>query len=160
MIPSPAVEALALAALLSVGSVMDFRCRRLPDLITLPLIVAGFGSQFVVGGTDGLGFSLLGATLGFIAFWAIAKLYRLSRGTDGLGLGDAKLLAAAGAWLGPMFLAPIVFVGAILALLFVQVLRLRGEGISAQTIIPFGPFLSAAFFGFWCLKAAGWSWLS
>jgi leader peptidase (prepilin peptidase)/N-methyltransferase len=125
-------------------------------MITLPLIVAGLGLHLLDRGIDQFWFGLLGAGLGFLGFWTIARLYRLTRGTDGLGLGDAKLLAAAGAWLGPMLLAPVVFVGATLALLYVQVLRLRGETISSQMIVPFGPFLSAALFAFWCLKLLNW----
>lgn len=154
---STAFGTVTLAALLAVGSGIDLRERRLPDMITLPLIAAGLGLQFIDGGMDRAWSGLLGAALGFLSLWTIARLYRLTRGADGLGLGDAKLLAAAGAWLGPLFLAPVVCVGAMLGLAYVGVLCLRGESISAQTIIPFGPFLSAAFFAFWCLKAAGWS---
>ena len=154
---SAAIGTATLAALLAVGSGIDLRERRLPDMITLPLIAAGLGQQFIEGGVDRAWSGLLGVALGFLSLWSIARLYRLTRGQDGLGLGDAKLLAAVGAWLGPLFVAPVVFVGAMLGFGYVGVLRLRGEGISAQTIIPFGPFLSIAFFGFWCLKVAGWS---
>lgn len=97
------------------------------------------------------------ALLGFLAFYLIATLYRRLRGYDGLGLGDAKLLAAAGAWLGPLYLAPVVFVGAVLALVAALILRLLGRNVSLQMTLPFGPFLSASFFGFWCLKISGWS---
>jgi leader peptidase (prepilin peptidase) / N-methyltransferase len=155
---SSVFASVALVTLLAAASALDFRERRLPDIITLPLVVVGLGLQFYLGGFDQLWLGVLGAGLGFLAFWTIAKLYRVTRGVDGLGLGDAKLLAAAGAWLGPVFLAPVVFVGAMLALLYVQVLRLGGEAVSSQMIVPFGPFLSVAFFGFWCVKLAGWSW--
>jgi leader peptidase (prepilin peptidase) / N-methyltransferase len=148
-----------LAALLVVACAADVRSRRLPDIITVPLIAFGLGLQWLAGGLDQFWLGALGAALGFLSFWLIATLYRRARGYDGLGLGDAKLLAAAGAWLGPIYLAPVVFVAAILALATVQILRLRGEAITTQTIVPFGPFLSIAFFGFWCLKLAGWSWL-
>lgn len=152
------VGTLALVSLLTAGSVFDFHERRLPDTITLPLVIVGLGLQLLLGGLDQFLSGLLGAVVGFAGFWAIARAYRATRGTDGLGLGDAKLLAAAGAWLGPLPLAPVVFVGATLALLYVQVLRLRGETISSQMVVPFGPFLSAGFFGFWCFKLVGWSW--
>ena len=155
---SSLLGAVILASLLIAGSVVDIQSRRLPDAVIVPLIVIGLGLQFLTGGIDQFGFGALGAVFGFTAFWAVTKLYRLTRGVDGLGLGDAKLLAAAGAWLGPMFLAPVVFVAAVLALLYVQALRMRGEMVSAQMVVPFGPFLSAGFFGFWCLKLAGRSW--
>lgn len=140
---------------LLVVSVIDLHQFRVPDWLTLPLIVGGL----FVAATTGVGaFSThtLSAVVGFSTFAALAHLYRAKRNTNGLGLGDAKLLAAAGAWLGLSYLAPVVFVGAILALFYVLFLRARGEAISSTTVVPFGPFLSAAFFGFWCLKAAGW----
>jgi leader peptidase (prepilin peptidase)/N-methyltransferase len=100
---------------------------------------------------------ILAAILGFLSFYLIATFYRRLRGYDGLGLGDAKLLAAAGAWLGPLYLAPVVFVSAVLALVAALILRLLGRQVSLQSTLPFGPFLSASFFGFWCLKISGWS---
>lgn len=74
-----------------------------------------------------------------------------------LGLGDAKLLAAAGAWLGPLYLAPVVFIGAVLALGFALTLRLLGHKVSSQSTLPFGPFLGIGFFGMWCAKIGGWA---
>ncbi len=134
----------------------DIRSRRLPDYLTLPLIVLGVIQTQALN----LGALLphaLAALLGFLAFYLIATLYRRVRGYDGLGLGDAKLLAAAGAWLGPLYLAPVVFVSAVLALVAALILRLLGRNVSLQMTLPFGPFLSAGFFGFWCLKISGWS---
>lgn len=130
--------------------------RRLPDALTLPLIACGLGFHFLSGGAQQLGLAFTGAVLGFGAFWCVARFYRIARGADGLGLGDAKLLAAAGAWLGPLYLAPVVFFGAVLALLYVQVRRIRGDVITTETVVPFGPFLCAAFFGFRCLRVGVW----
>jgi len=86
-----------------------------PDWLTLPLIVAGL----VYAVSDGFGaglWSLMGAILGFLSLYHVSRLYRHLRHQHGLGLGDAKLLAAAGAWHGPLYLAPVVLLGAILAL--------------------------------------------
>ncbi|MEQ1901893.1 MAG: A24 family peptidase [Devosia sp.] len=136
-------------------SQVDIQSLRIPDVITLPLIASGLAVNVFLHGASSLWLFALGAALGFLSLWLAATLYARLRGRPGLGLGDAKLLAAAGAWMGPMFLAPTVFIGALLGLAYAGFLRLRGQRISSQTIVPFGPFLSAAFFLLWCLHLAG-----
>ena len=54
----------------------------------------------------------IGAAAGFAVFWSIGAAYRRYRGRDGLGGGDAKLLAAAGAWVGWQGLPLVVLIGA------------------------------------------------
>jgi leader peptidase (prepilin peptidase)/N-methyltransferase len=147
---------LGLVVALCVGSAIDLHARRLPDWLTLPLIAAGLGYAVLDGLGAGL-WSLVGAILGFLSLYLVSRLYLHLRHQHGLGLGDAKLLAAAGAWLGPLYLAPVVFLGAILALLFVLCLRVAGRAVSWQMTLPFGPFLSAGFFICWCIKLGGWS---
>lgn len=144
--------AIALTALASI----DLRTHRLPDWLTLPLIGVGLAVTYLDAPAS-FSLHLLAAILGFLAFWLVAELYRRRHGIDGLGLGDAKLLAAAGSWLGPLHLAPTVLLSALLALIFVLILRLLGQQVSWQSRLPFGPFLSAAFFAFWCFKLLGWS---
>lgn len=146
---------LILVATLLTASLIDIRTRRLPDWLTLLLLAVGLVLTFLLD-PPSLLFHLLAATLGFLAFYVIATLYHRHRGQHGLGLGDAKLLAAAGAWLGPLYLAPVVFLGALLALGFVVVLRGLGRTVSWQMTLPFGPFLSVSFFVCWCLKLLGW----
>lgn len=82
----------------------------------------------------------MGAVLGFGLFWAIGRLYAAWRGVEGLGLGDAKLLAAAGAWLGPPGLAPTILVAATLGLAAAWLTGRRRGGDA----IAFGPFLALA----------------
>ena len=130
---------------LAAASVIDLRSRRLPDYLTLPLVGLGLFRAWSIEPNSILP-HLLAALLGFLTFYLIATFYRRVRGFDGLGLGDAKLLAAAGAWLGPLYLAPVVFVGAMLALAAALSLRLLGRQVSLQSTLPFGPFLSASFF--------------
>lgn len=73
-----------------------------------------------------------------------------------MGLGDAKLLAGAGAWLGWFWLAPVVFIGALTALIYVLILRAAGRLVSMSTRVPFGPFLAFGFYICWLLKLNGW----
>lgn len=147
---------IALAVVLIVASVIDIRSRRLPDHLTLTSLALGLLLTLALE-PGGLPLHVVAAAIGFLALYLVAATYRRLRGIDGLGLGDAKLLAAAGAWLGPLYLAPVVFVSAVLALLTVLILRLLGRQVSLQSTLPFGPFLSAGFFGLWCLKISGWS---
>jgi leader peptidase (prepilin peptidase)/N-methyltransferase len=151
----PIAFTIALALFLATATAIDVRSHRLPDLVTLPLLATGLAANVLLGGWATLPLQVMGAGLGFFALWLVARLYRQFRGNHGLGLGDAKLLAAAGAWLGPLYLAPIVFLGALLGLIAAGFLRVTGHPISSQSIIPFGPFLCAAFFGLWCANLAG-----
>ena len=119
---------------------------RLPDALTLPLILAGlFGTWWLE--PDRATEHALAAALGWLAFRLVAMGYRRLRGRDGLGEGDAKLLAALGAWTGLDGLPGVVLGAALVGLAAVLVLRLRGWSIGAGTAIPFGP----------CLALAGWA---
>lgn len=70
-----------------------------------------------------------------------------------MGMGDAKLMAAAGAWVGVPGLAPVMLGGALLGLAFAGVQRLRGRVMGVGTRIPFGPSLAAALWLEWLLLA-------
>lgn len=149
------IATMLLAVSLVVGAMIDIANMRLPDWVTLPLLVAGLLFAFLREELAGLLFNGLGALLGFLLFWAVGRIYFQFRGVRGLGLGDAKLLAAAGAWLGPWYLAPIVFCSSIMGLVFVLFMYLRGWRPTASSAIAFGPFISLAFFGLWCAREYG-----
>lgn len=143
----------ALVAVLGALSIIDVRTRRLPDALTLPLI--GLGLTFTSAlAPERLGLHAVAAVLGYSALWAISVVYRRSRGYDGLGLGDAKLLAAAGAWLGPFALAPLVLIAALSAIATIGALRVAGRPASMQSSLPLGPYLSGAFLLLWCSRGA------
>ena len=92
----------------------DQRERRLPDRLTLPLL--GMGLVLAIWRAGGVPLSeLVGAGGGFLLFWALGEAHLRLRGTDGLGLGDAKLLAA-GAWLGWRALPALILIAALGAL--------------------------------------------
>lgn len=122
---------------------IDWRFQILPDLLTLPLLLSGLllaESAFLAA---------LAAACGWGAFTVLALSYRRLRGREGLGGGDAKLLAAAGAWVGPPGLPWVVLLGAGAALLWVGLAAWRGGGWEASRRLPFGPFLAAAFWTVW-----------
>jgi leader peptidase (prepilin peptidase)/N-methyltransferase len=70
----------------------------LPDVLTIPLLLSGLGVTILTVPVDIFGHAL-GAVCGYLGLRSIALLYRAVRGRDGLGVGDAKLLAAA---IGPV----------------------------------------------------------
>ena len=137
-----AVVAAALAVILGWAAWIDFKRMILPDWLTLPLIPAGLALAWAQ--EQPLPERVIGAVAGYAAFAGIAWIYRRWRGRDGLGLGDAKLLAAAGAWTGWASLPSVVLVGSVTALVWVLVAR-----PDPQKPFPFGPFLAAGFWLVW-----------
>lgn len=127
---------------------IDWRHLLLPDALTLPLLLAGLGVAAARGGDATLD-SVLGATLGFLVLAGLAALYRRLRGGEGLGGGDAKLLAAGGAWLGATALPWVVLAAALLGIALALAMA-RGRP-SATLAVPFGPPLALAIFLAWML---------
>ena len=78
--------------------VIDLQHRILPNVITLPGIVVGFLCSMLVG--PGWLASLIGIVAGGGTLWAIAEIYYRIRHEEGLGMGDVKMLAMIGAFLG------------------------------------------------------------
>ncbi len=128
--------------LLTLGWI-DALCQRLPDFLTLPLVLAGLAEAALLE-PDALTGRALGAACAYLGFRLLALLYKWWRGQEGLGQGDAKLLAASGAWLGAWLLPDVLLVAALAALAF----ALRHGRIDRNARIPFGPFLAA---GAWLL---------
>ena len=133
---------------------VDWDHMRLPDALTLPLLLAGLGATWLLD-PDAAPEHAAAAALGYMAFRGLAAAYRRLRGRSGLGLGDAKLLAAAGAWLGLQALPQVVLGAALLGLGMAAALALRGRPVGAATALPFGPALCAATWAVWLGGAAG-----
>ena len=122
--------------------VIDLETGYLPDMLTLPLIALGLVSAWFWGFVP-FADALMGAIAGYGVFWLIRFIYLRLRGIEGLGLGDAKMLTGLGAVTGWMFLPLILLTASLAGLVFVGVMRLRGQEVGAQTAIRFGPFLAA-----------------
>ena len=136
-------------------SLIDLRCQRLPDWLTLPALVAGLA---VTAWTwpAALPDHALGAALGYGALAGIGWVYWALRGREGLGLGDAKLLAAGGAWLSWPALPSVVLIAALLALAVALGARLaRRTPLTAATRVAFGPYLAAAIWLVWLYGPLG-----
>lgn len=125
----------------------DLRWWRLPDGLTLPLLVAGLAEAvWQAGGavTDPVvNDRALGALIGWALLAAIGWIYRRLRGREGLGGGDGKLLAAGGAWLGWAALGPVLLVAAVATIGAAAAARLAGGNrLHATIALPFGPGLA------------------
>ncbi len=141
----------ALSLALAWAAMIDVDRHRLPDLLTIPLIAGGLLYWAVTDASQAL-HQLIGAAAGYLSLVLVALVYRLLRHREGLGRGDAKLLAAAGAWLGWKALPLVVLAGSVSALVFVLILAaIRGRQILAQPL-AFGPFLAAAFWLLWTIR--------
>ena len=122
----------------------DLQTFRLPDVITLPLILLGLlfngvSNESLISFQD----SLIGATLGYVCLWLLNLLYRIVKKQDGIGMGDAKLLAALGAWLG-WFALPSILLIASLTGLIGGIIWLQWNKQNHRSAFPFGPFLAIA----------------
>jgi leader peptidase (prepilin peptidase) / N-methyltransferase len=135
--------------LLALGWI-DVRRWLLPDALTLPLVIAGLLAAAAFDPEQLTG-RALGAAIGYLSLRVIAWLYRLLRGHEGLGHGDAKLLAASGAWVGASALPQVILGAAVSGLFAAACLRLAGIRLGARSALPFGPFLAFATWLIWLL---------
>ena len=74
-----------------VAACLDVRCRRIPNLLTGPLLLAGIAWGIATNGPSYPFIGLLVAGLPYVLLWLVG----------GGGAGDAKLMMAIGAWVGP-----------------------------------------------------------
>lgn len=143
--------AFLLTAALIALSFIDMKEQILPDVITLPFLWLG-----LLANTFGLYASLrsavLGAAFAYLFLWLVFHTFRLLTGKEGMGYGDFKLFAVAGAWLGWQQL-PLVLLLASLTGAFYGAALLITRRSSRGTPMPFGPFLCGAI---WVSLLFGW----
>jgi leader peptidase (prepilin peptidase)/N-methyltransferase len=156
--------------------VTDFRDRILPDELTLAGLILGVGFSLLsdVGDgtarwmTHGLGAwpapmlsvldSLLGAVAGAGSLWLVREGYYLWRGIEGMGFGDLKLMAAAGAFLGVKVTLLTILLGALTGSILGGSFILLARNRDTAYELPFGTFLGvAAMFGaLWGKEVVHW----
>ena len=128
-------------AILAYACWIDLRTFFLPNLLTYSLIGIGvlINSGLITSFTS-LSDSLLGAIWGFAILWLVNKTYQVFRGRDGIGLGDAKLLAGVGALLGYQAVIPCLLIASTTGLLG-GLFWLKWKNLDPSHPFPFGPFL-------------------
>lgn len=149
--PLVIVSSAVLYAILVTASAIDVATFRLPNALTMPLLAVGLGLA-AVESRDAFVLRALAAALGYGLFYSINRAYRQLKGRDGLGLGDAKLLAAAAAWVGLDGLASVLLLASLAGLLAAFALHLLRRDVRATTPLPFGPFIA---FGTWIVWLFG-----
>lgn len=106
---------------------IDIDHKLILDKLTYPSIVIFFGLGFLL--SEHVWYvGLIGAFAGYLLPWTIGEVYFLVAGRDGLGLGDAKLLALIGALLGIKGVVASLFGGAVVGAVFGILGLLRGGG--------------------------------
>jgi prepilin peptidase CpaA len=113
---------------LAVATFTDIRSRRIPNWLVLPFLLAGIGVSAWTRGWAGVSHSMGG-------FGLAVLIYGLLFFLGGMGMGDVKLFAAIGAWIGPWQL--------LVALLLTSI----AGGVMALCWAAFGGFLGELFSG-------------
>jgi len=144
MTPLSIISGLALLAVLLLLSWTDIKSYRLPDKLTFSLMGLGLIEGFI---SNILTERLIGMAIGYLVFVGIEYSFKALRGKDGLGRGDAKLLAAGGAWCGWMGLPFIVLIASCFGILAALMPSVRKS--TENDRIPFGPFLALGIFMVW-----------
>ncbi|MEM7224690.1 MAG: A24 family peptidase [Pseudomonadota bacterium] len=133
--------------LLTIATI-DFRTFLIPDALSWPLLVTGLGLAALWPNTV-LFDHLIGALVGALVVIAVGLAFKRLRKREGIGLGDAKLLAAAGAWVGWQGLGSVLLLAAGSGLLVTLALGLLGKGRGLDQPIPFGPYLALGLWLTW-----------
>jgi leader peptidase (prepilin peptidase)/N-methyltransferase len=147
--PTPlfATRLIFLSALI-VLAFTDLRNRLLPNAVTLPGIIVGLVCSFVA--PPGPFSALLGVVIGGVVPFVVGEIYYRVRGIDGLGMGDVKMLAMIGAFLGaPLALLTLFaasFLGVVVGLPIIILTRNREYPVPLGTLLSVSAF-AAAFTG-------------
>lgn len=122
---------------------LDFRHYWLPHPLTAALALGGLASA-ALGLPPDWTSRLIGAGAGLAGLWLVARLYRLTRGRDGLGGGDPLMLGAIGLWLGWQALPIVLLIASGTGLAAALVLQRRGHDLDAATRFPLGTLMALA----------------
>lgn len=133
------------------SALIDVRRLIIPNELNLFILVSGI-AFYIATDASFLRSSIIGVLLGGFIPYMISRIFTRVRGYPGLGMGDVKFIAAAGAWIGWMGLPPMLLLAATAALISVGIKYFLSDDFSLQTRIPFAPFLGGATFSIWILQ--------
>ena len=123
---------------------IDLKHFIIPNVLTFPLMVIGFLKSFDPNLNQTI-FpnyinSLIGGLFGYLIIWSIIFLYKNIRKKEGMGLGDAKLMAVIGFWFGWISIPFTIFISSTVALIIV-IPSLINQSRKMSSEIPFGPYI-------------------
>lgn len=130
------------------ASVTDIRTGIIPDLASIGLLAVGLLSTWMFQ-PGLLGIFALTALIWLTFLIAISELYYRWRGVEGFGWGDAKLMAAAGAWLGPLGSLNVLVLASLSGVLWIVVRSLLMRKQRLDQGLAFGPFLGLCVWIVW-----------
>jgi len=145
-----------LALLMLAIAVIDAQSFIIPDELTaaaLALALVNAGLQDPSSVIEGVAWSVVRGAALAACFLAVRAVYQLIRGREGIGLGDVKLAAVAGAWLGWTTMPVAVEIAALVALgAYALSQMVGGRPVRATGRLPFGLFLAPAIWLCWLLE--------
>ena len=115
----------------------------IPNVITFPLMAIGLVKSFLPNLDPIFPYyvlSLIGGIFGYAIILGIIYFYKQIKNKEGMGLGDAKLLAVIGFWFGLDAIPFVIFLSSVIALLSVLP-DLINKTKKMSTQIPFGPYI-------------------
>ena len=115
----------------------------IPNVITFPLMALGLVKSFLPNLDPIFPYyvlSLIGGIFGYAIILGIIYFYKQIKNKEGMGLGDAKLLAVIGFWFGLDAIPFVIFLSSAIALLSVLP-DLINKTKKMSTQIPFGPYI-------------------
>jgi leader peptidase (prepilin peptidase)/N-methyltransferase len=139
-VPDLAVR-LVFTSLLIILFGTDLETQRLPNVLTYPGIVIGLATSMWL--PPGFVNAAIGAALGAGVLLAVRWGWKRATGVDGMGLGDVKMLAMIGAFLGWQQVFIVLFFASLVGAVVGIALTLVGKR-SLQSRLPFGTFLALA----------------
>jgi len=122
-------------------SVIDWQTTLLPDGLTQSLLWAGLMASAMRWVELPLEHAVWGSVAGYVSLWTVAFTFERVTHKEGMGAGDFKLLAAMGAWLGPLALIPLVLLASVSGVIIGLILKFKGH-LGEGGYLPFGPFLA------------------
>jgi leader peptidase (prepilin peptidase)/N-methyltransferase len=145
----------ALAAICLTIAIFDYRLMIIPDELNALALVTGVAAAGLeTSPANAILTAVIRAGVMFAAFFLFRFGYRRLRGVEGIGLGDVKLAAVAGAWLDWPDLPIVVDVAALSALTAAILARLRGHKLHPMAKLPFGVFFAPSIWACWWLAAS------
>ena len=123
---------------------IDLKHFIIPNVLTFPLMIIGFLKSFDPNLNQTI-FpnyinSLIGGLFGYSIIWLIIFFYKKIRKKEGMGLGDAKLMAVIGFWFGWISIPFTIFISSVVALILV-IPSLINQSRKMSSEIPFGPYI-------------------
>ena len=126
---------------------IDLKHFIIPDVLNYGIIIIAFLKNFLppldLTFMQDLTRSLIGGIAGFASIWIIIYLYKTIRKQEGMGLGDAKLMAGIGLLYGWQAVPFVLFIAALIGLIMV-IPSLLEKRKNLKSKIPFAPYLIVA----------------